>query len=83
MKQDSFFFLKLAKYVAMAVSALMAAGIVTLMILARGTGEDFAGIVAPALLITIVSSIVAIVAFVLQKRERKAMAVRHSGDPTA
>ena len=60
------------KYAAIAVAGLMVAGIVTLMILARGTGEDITGIVAPALLITIVSVFVATVAAVVQKREQKA-----------
>ncbi|MEP7339453.1 MAG: DUF2975 domain-containing protein [Acidobacteriota bacterium] len=60
--------LKYIKYAAVAISGLMVAGIATLMVLARGTGEDITGIVAPALLITILSSVVAIVAAVLQKR---------------
>jgi hypothetical protein len=42
------------------------------MVIARGKGEDIAGIVAPALLITLVSGGVAIVAAVLQKRVQKA-----------
>jgi hypothetical protein len=68
MTQDSTLFLKVVKYSAVALSALMVAGILTLMVLSRGTGEDITGIVAPALLITFVSSVVAIVAAVLQKR---------------
>lgn len=59
------------KYAAIIICILMVAGIVTLMILARGKGEDLAGIVAPALLITVVSGVVAIVATILQKRGRK------------
>jgi spore maturation protein SpmA len=55
---------------------LMVAGIAILMVLARGTGEDITGIVAPALLITFVSGVVAIVAFVFQKREQKAMGTK-------
>ena len=62
---------KIVKYSAIAVSALMVTGIVTLMIISRGKGEDITGIVAPALLITIVSGIVAIVAAFLQKRSCK------------
>ena len=50
----------------------MVAGIVTLMVLSRGKGEDITGIVAPALLITIISSVVSIVAALLQKRAEKA-----------
>jgi hypothetical protein len=71
MKQDSTQFLKIVKYFAMTVGALMVAGIVTLMIISRGKGEDITGIVAPALLITFVSALVATVAAVLQKRAQK------------
>ena len=68
MNQDSARFLKLVKYAAIAVSMLMVAGIVTLMVLSRGKGEDITGIVAPALLITFVSSVVATIAAVAQRR---------------
>jgi hypothetical protein len=71
MKQDSITFLKIVKYGALTVSALMVAGIAALMLLARGKGEDIAGIVAMALLITFTSLIVATVAAVLQKRARR------------
>jgi spore maturation protein SpmA len=63
--------LKYIKYAAVTISSLMVAGIVTLMLLARGTGEDITGIVAPALLITFLSGVVAIVAAVLQKRAQR------------
>ena len=68
------------KYAAIAVAGLMVAGIVTLMILARGTGEDITGIVAPALLITIVSVLVATVAAVAEKRAQKAIDVNSQDD---
>ena len=68
MNRDSKQSLKVVKYAAIAVGALMAAGIGTLMFISRGKGEDIAGIVAPALLITIISGIVATVAAVLQRR---------------
>ena len=68
MKPDSTIFLKTVKYGAITLSALMVAGIATLMVLSRGKGEDITGIVAPALLIMFASSVVAIVAAVLQKR---------------
>ena len=68
MRQNSV--LSTVKYSGMTLSALMIAGIATLMFLARGTGEDITGIVAPALLVTIVSSVIAIVALVLQRRQR-------------
>lgn len=60
--------LKAIKYSAIVVGVLMLAGIITLMILARGTGEDIAGIVAPALLLTILSAVAAVVAAIMQKR---------------
>jgi spore maturation protein SpmA len=68
--------LKYIKYCAVTISALMLAGIATLMVLARGTGEDITGIVAPTLLITFLSSVVAIVAAVFQKRVQKAINVK-------
>jgi hypothetical protein len=68
MKRDSALFLKIVKYSAIAVGLLMVAGIATLMVLSRGTGEDITGIVAPALLITFASSVVATIAAVAQKR---------------
>jgi spore maturation protein SpmA len=71
MNQDSTHFLKIVKYAAIALGVIMLTGIATLMVLARGTGEDITGIVAPALLITFISIVVAIVAFVFQKREQK------------
>jgi spore maturation protein SpmA len=63
--------LKYIKYAAVTISGVMVAGIATLMFLSRGTGEDITGIVAPALLVTFLSSIVAIVAAVFQKRAQK------------
>ena len=71
MKQDPTLFLKIAKYSAITLAALMLAGIATLMVLARGKGEDITGIVAPALLITFASGVVATVAAVLQKRTQR------------
>jgi hypothetical protein len=82
MKQDSTQFLKTVKYSAVALSALMVAGIVSLMILSRGKGEDITGIVAPALLITFASSIVATVAAVFQKRVQKAIDIKSKNDLT-
>ena len=72
--------MKMVKYSAITLSGLMAAGIAALMFLARGTGEDITGIVAPALLITFASTVVAIVAAVLQRREAKALGGRPNID---
>jgi hypothetical protein len=66
--QESTIGLKTVRFAAIVVGALMAAGIATVMFLARGTGEDITGVVAPALLITIISGVVAVVATVVQKR---------------
>ena len=71
--------LKRVKDSAITISALMVAGIVALMVLSRGKGEDITGIVAPALLITIVSGFVAIVAAILQKRVKKAIDTKKEG----
>ena len=73
MAQDSTLFLRIIKYCAITLSVLMVAGIAALMFLARGTGEDITGIVAPALLITLVSGAVAIVMAVLQRRSQHAI----------
>ena len=67
------------KYSAIAIGALMVAGIVALMVLSRGKGEDITGIVAPALLITIDSGFVGIVAAILQERVRKAIHTKKEG----
>ncbi len=71
MRDDSVRFLKTVKYTATTVGVLLVAGILTLMVLARGKqGDDgdIAGVVAPALLLTCVSGAVAVVATVRHKR---------------
>ena len=70
------------KYSAVTIGVLMVAGIITLMVLSRGKGEDITGIVAPAILITFLSSVVAIVAAVFQKRVQKALDVKSENDLT-
>ena len=79
MKRDSRTFLKFVKHSGIMVSALMVTGIAALMVLSRGKGEDITGIVAPALLVTFVSSVVATVAAVLQKRAQKAIDTKEEG----
>lgn len=68
MQQDPVIFLKAVKYYAFALSVITLAGIAALMYISWDKDEDITGIVAPALLIAIVSTVVAIVAAVLQKR---------------
>ena len=71
---DDIRFLKTVKYAATTGAVLLVAGILTLMVLARGkTGDDgdIAGVVAPALLLTCVSGVVAVVAAVRQKRAQQ------------
>ena len=63
--------LRTIKLSAIAIGVLMVAGIVALMVLSAGKGEDIAGIVAPALFVTLVAVVVATVAAVLQKRAEK------------
>jgi len=74
MKDDSIRVLKTVKYSAIAIGVLTVAGILIVMVLARGrTGDDgdIAGVVAPALLLMCVSVVVAAVATVRQKRARR------------
>ena len=74
MRDDSVSVLKTVKYTATTVGVLLVAGILTLMVLARGkTGDDgdIAGVVAPALLLTCGSGAVAVVAAVRQKRAQR------------
>jgi ribosome-interacting GTPase 1 len=76
MKRDSITFLRFVKYSGIIISVLMVAGIAALAVVSRGKGEDIAGIVAAALLVTFVSSVVATVAAVLQKRAQKAIDIK-------
>ncbi len=62
---------RIVKYAALAAGGLLVAGIVTVMVLARGTGEDITGVVAPALLLTVLSLVAAVVAAVLQGSSRR------------
>ena len=74
MNNDSLRVLKTVKYGAIAVAVSMVAGILTVMVLARGkTGDDgdIAGVVAPALLLACVSGVVAAVAAVRQRRAQR------------
>ena len=74
MPDESMHVLKTIKYIALAVTALIVAGILTLMILTRGkTGDDgdIAGVVAPALLLAFLSGAVGAVAAVGEKRARR------------
>lgn len=74
MRDDSIRALKTVKYSAIAFGLLIVVGILAVMFLARGkTGDDgdIAGVVAPALLLTCVSGVVAAVAAVRQKRAER------------
>ncbi|MEU7753002.1 hypothetical protein AB0B57_23060 [Micromonospora sp. NPDC049101] len=57
---------RIVKYLALATGGLMVAGVATVMVLARGTGEDITGVVAPALLLVLLSVVAAVVAAILQ-----------------
>ena len=71
MEADTIYFLRAAKYGATLLSALTVAGIATLMFISWDKDEDITGIVAPALLIAIMSAMTAIIAAVLQRRAQK------------
>ena len=74
MRDDSIRVLKTVKYGAIAVGVLLVAGVLTVMVLARGKmGDDgdIAGVVAPALLLTCVSGVVAAVAALCQRRAQR------------
>ena len=53
------------------VSGLMLAGIGTLMILSAGKNEDITGIVAPAVLIAVISGATGAAATFLEKRNQR------------
>lgn len=74
--RDDIRLLKTVKYAATASGVLLVAGILTLMVLARGkTGDDgdIAGVVAPALLLACVSGVVAVVAAIRQKHAQRSV----------
>lgn len=63
--------LEVVKFGATGIAALMLVGIGVLMFISRGTGEDITGIVAPALLLTIVSGMVGLLAAISQRRAQR------------
>ena len=72
--RDDIRFLNTVRYTAAVVGLLLGAGILTLMVLARGkTGDDgdIAGVVAPAVLLTCVSGVVAVVAALRLRRAQR------------
>ncbi len=79
MKEYPIPFLKFVKYSGVTVSALLVSGIVALVIISRGKGEDITGVVAPAFLITFVAGVAAIIAAFLQRRAEKATKLKEKG----
>ena len=73
MQRDTIFLLKTVKYGAAVFALVTVAGIVTLMYISLDKDEDIAGIVAPASLLVILSTLTAVAAAVLQRRSEKAM----------
>ena len=72
--RDDIRLLNAVRYIASAVCVLLGAGILTLMLLASGkTGDDgdIAGVVAPALMLTCASGVVAVVATVRRRRAQQ------------
>jgi len=74
--------LRYIKYCAITVSALIVAGIITLMVLASGKGEDITGIVMTGLIFTFVSTVGGTFAAVLQRHVQKAMEIKSENDLT-
>ncbi|HMT06671.1 MAG TPA: hypothetical protein PKA82_01620 [Pyrinomonadaceae bacterium] len=68
MQNDQTAILKTLKLSAIAFAMLMLTGVATLMYISWDKDEDITGIVAPALFLTICSSMVAIITAVLQRR---------------
>lgn len=68
MERDKVILLRSAKYCMFALSAFAVTGIATLMYIAREKDEDITGIVAPALLVTMITTTVGIVAAILERR---------------
>ncbi|MFT3744017.1 MAG: hypothetical protein QM785_06940 [Pyrinomonadaceae bacterium] len=67
MQNEQMAFFQTIKYGSIAFTGLTLSGIATLMYVARDKDEDIAGIVAPALMIAIISTFVAILSAALQK----------------
>jgi hypothetical protein len=67
------------KHSALAIGALMVAGLVWLLVLSAGTGEDSAGPTMLGLIGTLASSVVAAVAAVLEAQVQKAMVGKREG----
>jgi hypothetical protein len=67
------------KHSAITIGLLMVAGIVWLMVLSAGTGDDSAGPVMLGLIGTFASSVVAAVAVVLQTQVQKAIDLKKEG----
>jgi hypothetical protein len=67
------------KHCAITISLLLVAGIVAVMVLSAGTGEDIAGVVMMGLIFTFGSSVVAAVATVLQRQVQKAIDIKKEG----
>jgi hypothetical protein len=72
--RDDIRFLNTVRYTAAAAGMLLVAGILTVMFLARGkTGDDgdIAGVVAPALFLTCLSGVVAVLATVRRRNAQR------------
>ena len=67
------------KHAALTIGLLMVTGIVWLMILSAGTGEDAAGPVMIGIIGTFASSVVAAIAAVLQTQVQKAIDTKNEG----
>jgi hypothetical protein len=70
------------KYCAFTICALIGAGILTLMVLASGKGEDITGIVMPGLIVTFIACVGAACVTILQRHVQKAIEMKSENDFT-
>ncbi|MBE7170810.1 MAG: DUF2975 domain-containing protein [Williamsia sp.] len=74
--------LRVIKYCAIIISALIVAGVITVMVMSAGKGEDITGIVMMGLILTFISGIGATLAAVLQKNLQKAVELKSENELT-
>jgi hypothetical protein len=74
--------LRYIKYCGLMISALVVTGIVALIVLTYGEGEDIAGVIMLGIIITLVSLVGATLVAVLQMHVQKAVEIKSENDLT-
>jgi hypothetical protein len=74
--------LRYIKYCGLSISALVVTGIVALIVLTYGEGEDIAGVLMLGIIITFVSLVGVTLVAVLQKHVQKAVEIKSENDLT-